>query len=172
MRTSSATRRYCEDRRDVEVDLGEVRPQVAGRHDDELGKRSVALDPDADSVCAQRAPACQAVAAAPACDVTLGSDDLAGVHGGDVLSHLHDLAHELMADDERRVDGVLRPLVPAVDVEVGAADARAEDPDQHVARTGFWLGHILQPQTRLRFCFDQRLHCRPIIGVPQGRAGG
>ena len=39
---------------------------------------------------------------------------------------------ELVADRHRHGDGLLRPLVPLVDVDVGAADAGAQHLDQHV----------------------------------------
>ena len=73
------------------------------------------------------------------------ADDLAGVDRGDILTQLHDFADELMADDEAWLDGVLRPLVPRVDVEVGAADAGAKDADEDLARTGLRLRNVLQP---------------------------
>ena len=42
-------------------------------------------------------------------------------------SRLDDLADELMADDHRHGDGLLRPGVPVVDVQIGAANAGAID---------------------------------------------
>ena len=140
-----------EDGRDVEVDLRQVRPQVSRGHDDELGESAVALHADADGVGAQGSAAGHAVAAAPTDDVAFRADDLARVDRGDVLAQLDDFAHELMADDQTRLDGVLRPLVPRVDVEVRAADAGAEDTDEDLARTGLRLRHVLQPEAWLRF---------------------
>src|SRR5213596_1358167 len=104
------------------------------------------MDSDADGVCAQGAAARHAVAAAAADDVAFGTHDLAGKHRRHAFAQLDDLAHELVADHERRLDGVLGPLVPAVDVQVGAADACAENAKQHL--TGPWLrlGDVLQPQ--------------------------
>ena len=151
-----------EDRRHVEVDLGEVRPQVAGRHDDELGEGAIALDSDADGVCAQGAAARHAVAAAAADDVAFGTHDLAGKHRRHAFAQLDDLAHELVADHERRLDGVLGPLVPAVDVQVGAADPCAENAKQHLTRPWLGLRHVLEPEARLPLCFDQRLHWSPL----------
>ena len=52
----------------------------------------------------------------------------AGAHG----DHL---AAELMADDERRVDGAGRPVVPRLDMQVGAADAGAQHADLYFAGT-------------------------------------
>jgi hypothetical protein len=114
-----------EDGGDVEVDRVVMRPHVARRHDDVLGEGAVALDADADRIRAQPSTAGQAVATFAAGDVSLGADELAPVERRHVLAQLRDLAHELVADDEAGLDGVLRPLVPGVDVEVRAADAGA-----------------------------------------------
>src|SRR6202140_3897938 len=93
-----------EDRRDVEVDLGQVRPQVDRRHHDELGEGAVPLNSDADSVGAQGPASGQAVAAATAHDVPLGSDDLAWVDGRHALAQANHLADKLVSDNQRRVD--------------------------------------------------------------------
>ena len=147
-----------ENRCDVEVDLREVRPQVARGHDDVLGERAVTVDSDADGVGAQRPPAGQAVAAAAARDVAFRADDLAWVDRRHVFAELDDLTDELVADDQRRLDRVLRPLVPRVDVKVGAADSGAENTDQDLTRAGPGFGDVIEPQARRGFCFDERLH--------------
>ena len=88
----------------------------------------------------------------------LGADELAGVDRGDILPELDDLADELVADDQSGLDRVLGPLVPRVDVEIGAADAGAEDADQDLSRTRLRLRHVLQPEAWLRFSLHQSLH--------------
>src|SRR4029077_8892595 len=103
-------------------------------------------------------PSGKAIAALAACDVAFGADDLAGIHGGDVLAKLDHLADELVADDESWFDAVLRPLVPRVDVEVRAANTRAQHADENLTGTGLGLGHVLQPQPGLGLRLDQRLH--------------
>ena len=153
-----------EDGSDVQVDLGQVRPEVAGRHHDELGEGAVTLDADPNGVGAQRPAAGHAVAAAPAHDVPLGADDLAWKDRGDAITQLHHLADELVPNHQRRVDGRLRPFVPALDVEVGAADSCAQDADQDLSGTWFGVGDVLQPQTGCCFGFDQRLHSRQDSG--------
>ena len=55
-----------------------------------------------------------------------------GGEAGHVRAHLLDDPHELVADHQRRADVALGPSVPGVDVQVGAADAGGEDPDEHV----------------------------------------
>ena len=50
----------------------------------------------------------------------------------DVGADLDDLSDKLVADRHRNRDGRLRPSVPFVNVNVGAADPRVSDADQHV----------------------------------------
>ena len=73
-----------------------------------------------------------AVAAGAAHDVTLAGDQVADAHVAHTRTHGDDLAAELVADDERRRDGAGGPVVPRLDVQVGAADAGAQHPDQHI----------------------------------------
>ena len=134
-----------EDRGDVEVDLRQMRPQVSRGHHDELGESTIPLHANAHCVRAERPASGHAVATAPADDMPLGADELAGVDRGDILPELDDLADELVADDQSGLDRVLGPLVPRVDVEIGAADAGAEDADQDLSRTRLRLRHVLQP---------------------------
>ena len=100
-------------------------------------------------VLAQVPPAGQAVAAAAADDVPLAADDLAGVEVVDVRADLDDPADELVADDHRHGDRLLRPGVPVVDVHVGAADAGAQHLDQHVVDADRRHRHLLEPEARL-----------------------
>ena len=51
-----------------------------------------------------------------------------------------------MADDEGDGDGLLRPGVPLVDVEVGAADAGVEDADFDVVDADVGLGDVFEPE--------------------------
>src|SRR5207247_4763752 len=103
---------------------------------------AIPVHADADAVGAQHAPTSQAVAAAPAHDVALGADKLADVHRLDALAHLGDLAHELVPDHERQLQGRLSPVVPCVDVQVGSADAGAQHANQDLARARLRLGHV------------------------------
>ena len=121
-----------EDRGDLLVDARPVVPDVGHRQRDVLGERAVAADAEPDRVGAQVAPAGQAVPAAAAHDVTLARDEVARMEVGHVATDLDDLADELVADDERRLDRPGGPRIPRLDVEVRAADARLVDPDQDV----------------------------------------
>ena len=109
-----------------------VVPDVRHRQRDQLGERARPVDADAARVRAQVAAAGHAVAAAAADDVALAADDVAGVEVAHVRPDRDDLADELVADRHRHRDRLLRPGVPLVDVQVGAADAGAADADQDV----------------------------------------
>ena len=116
-----------EDRGDLLVDALPVVPDIGHRQGHVLGEGPVAADAQADRLGAQVAAAGQAVPAAAADHVALARDEVARdeVGRGHVAADLGDLADELVADDERRLDGPCRPGIPRFDVEVGAADARS-----------------------------------------------
>src|SRR5213075_854391 len=100
-----------------------VDPHVGHRQGEVLGESSRAIDADALRERAKMSPAGEAIATPPAHDVPLAAHDLAGEKIGDVRTDLDDLADELVADDHRHGNGLGRPRVPLVDVDVGAADA-------------------------------------------------
>ena len=84
-------------------------------------------------------PAGEAVSAMTTDDVAFGGDQLTFaevVHTGpDSLDH----ANELVADDHRDRNGFLRPRIPIVDMQVGAADRGPLNAHQNVVRPD--LGH-------------------------------
>ena len=61
-------------------------------------------------------------------------------------------------DDHRHGDGLRRPVVPLVDVQVGAADAGAQDLDEHVVDAELRLGHVVEPEPAFGPALDQRFH--------------
>jgi hypothetical protein len=71
---------------------------------------------------------------------------------GDILPHrdrcdtrpkLGDLSAQFMADDARRMDAVLRPLVPSIDVGVGSAQGGGANTDQYFPFAGPRIGDML-----------------------------
>ena len=90
-----------------------------------------------------------AVEAHPAGDVALRGDVVALRHAVDALPHRDDGAAELVAQRQRRLDALGRPLIPALDVEVGAADARRLDPDENLVRARCGNGDLVQDEPLL-----------------------
>ncbi len=106
-----------EDRGDLLVDPRPVVPDVRHRQHDLLGERAVASNAQPDRVGAEVPAAGEAMAAAAADDVAFAAHDVARVEVGDVAADLDDLADELMADDERRLDRPLPPTGPTIRCE-------------------------------------------------------
>ena len=135
-----------------------VHPHVLAGEHDVLGERAVAVHADALRADAHLATPGAAVAAHAADDVTLARHPVAD---GDVVherADLDDLAVELVAGDERRRDRRRGPVVPPLDVQVGAADAGAKHPDLHVAGPGLGLGSVDVLQAGAGRRFVEGLH--------------
>src|SRR3546814_20737956 len=95
--------------------------------------RTATLFPDTTlfrSVRAQVLLAGAAVAAVAADDMALGRNPLADRVAAYAGSDLDDAADEFMADHQPGLDRALAPLVPQVDVQVGAADGGFLELDQ------------------------------------------
>ena len=105
------------------------------------------------------AAAGEAVAAAAADDVTFPADDIAGEEIGDVGPDFDDAADKLVADGHGDGNGLLRPVVPLVDVDIGAADAGAQDADQDVVDADRRASRCLPARGRAHACFSRALSC-------------
>ena len=110
-------------------DRGDLVGHVVGdRHDIVLRDRQIfaegarPVDADAERVAAEMPAAGAAVAAMAADDMAFARDALADLVFGDGRAEIGDRADEFMAGDHRHRHGLLRPLVPIVDMHVGAAD--------------------------------------------------
>ena len=114
-----------EDGGDIEVDAGAVMPDVGHRQREILGEGAGAIHADA-LVSAQRwrRPARQ-LRQRPQTTWPSPLTMSPGMKVVHVRADLDDLADELMPDDHRHRDRLLRPGVPFVDVQIGAADAGA-----------------------------------------------
>ena len=76
----------------------------------------------------------------------------------DIATYCRHRTDELVTDGHRHGNGGLGPLVPFVDVDVGAADPRTQHLDQHVADPDFGKGQFLEPQAGLALALHQRFH--------------
>ena len=114
-------------------------------------------------------PAGQAVAAAAADDVPFAADEVADLEVAHVGADGGHLSDELVTDDHRHGDRLLRPGIPAVDVEIGAADPGLAHADQDVVDAGLRLRHVLEPEPLGGLRFDQRAHERVTLQDDRGR---
>jgi hypothetical protein len=105
-----------EDRGDILVDARPVVPDVRHRQDNEFGEGPVAPDAEPDGVGTQVAATSETMAAPTADHVALATDEIARVEVRDVGADFDDLADELVADDQGRLDRPLCPGIPRLDV--------------------------------------------------------
>ena len=131
---------------------------VARRDADILRERTVAVDADADMVLAPLDIAGMAVAAVTAGDMALAGDALADREARDARAKLGDLADILMADDLWGLDVLLRPLVPFVDMDVGAADRGLVDLDENFSGARHRNRHLPQLQSGAGCGFYDGIH--------------
>ena len=98
-------------------------------------------------MCALPGPAVEADAAR---DVALRGHVVALRDVADRAPDRDDRPAELVPERERRLHALRRPLVPALDVQIGAADRRRLDPDEDLVRPGCRYGHLVERRARAR----------------------
>ena len=90
--------------------------------------------------------------------MALAGDALADREARDARAKLGDLADILMADDLWGLDVLLRPLVPFVDMDVGAADRGFVNFDQNFSGARHGNRHLPQFQTGAGCGFYNGIH--------------
>ena len=140
-------------------------PDVVFRNRNVFGEGAVAIDADDLHALADMRVAGAAEQTGEVDDVPFGRDALAHANASHGIADCRDRAHELMPDDERRLDAILRPCVPGVNVMVGSAEAGLFDANQDVGRTDRRNRHLHQAKTRTRARFDERHHRRSHDGA-------
>src|SRR5581483_11850360 len=81
------------------------------------------------------------------------------LHAGDLVAKRSNFSAKLVPWNEWRMNAVLRPTVPVVDVKIGAADGSDFDLHQDVGPSetrDLYLTHI---RAGRRFWLDHRQHC-------------
>ena len=155
---------------DVEADLVGQGHHVEGRDAQIVGKGPLAVHADPLRVRVQVEPARPAGGGVQVDDVPLAGDPLAEGQGPvDPGADLDDLPGELVADDHRRRDRPRGPVVPLVDVDVGAADGRALHADQHIVRTRRRHRCRHLPEAGLRMQLGEAAH-GPAHACPSSRS--
>jgi hypothetical protein len=91
-------------------------------------------------------------------DVTLADNEIAAREPFHVIADKIDNADKFVADRHRHRDRFLRPGVPVIYVDVGAADGRFHDADEHIICADFGNRNFLEPQARFGAVFHHGLH--------------
>src|SRR5262249_38979770 len=133
-------------------------PHVGHRQADEFGECARAVYSDSLRVRTQVPPSSQAVAAKTPDHVAFSADDVAWKAVFDVRSRFDHPAHKFVPDRHRYWNRLLCPLVPVIDVNIGAANARAQHTDENVIDADLGLFDGFKPQTWLAPALDQCFH--------------
>jgi hypothetical protein len=109
-------------------------------------------------ISAEMSAARQAIAATSADDVPFAADQFSGMEVVDVRTDLDNLANKLMPNNKWHGNCRLRPLIPVVNVDVGAANSREQHSNFDVIDPDLRFGNIFQPQSRFLAAFDKSFH--------------
>ena len=107
-------------------------PDIRFRNANVLGEGAIGVNADDLHVLADVRFANAALKALAASHVHLGADKVAFLDGGDLAAHGGDRAAEFMTGNQRRVNALLRPSVPIVDMQIGPADGGDLHLHQHI----------------------------------------
>ena len=121
-------------------------------------KRSIDVDPDPDGGFTNMLPAPPTVPAVSAGNVTFACDPVSLLKFPDFTPNLCHMPHVFMTNGHAHRDGLLSPLVPAVNMQIRSANGRLAHLDQHVVGTDYRNWNILHPDALLRFGFYQCFH--------------
>ena len=147
-----------EDRIHVVGDAVHTLPHIFCRNHKILRECTVTVDADAFRLTAEMAASGKAVAAVPADDMSLARHTLAELKALDILTELHDFAHVLMPDGHRRMNGMLGPFVPVVNMQIRAADRCLFYLDFDVVLSDRRNRNLAHPKSPLRLFLDKSDH--------------
>src|ERR1035437_5199834 len=143
---------------DVKIDSVTVLPDVRHREHDAFRKRSGAVYADALGVSTKVAPSGHAVAAPAAHHVTIAADQFSDPEVGYIRAARDDLAYKFVTDDHRDPNGGFGPVIPFVDMKVGAANSGPKNADFDVIDAKLRFGNLFEPKAATRLTFYQRFH--------------
>src|ERR1700679_1433359 len=95
-----------------------------------FGEAAVGVDADDFHILANVRLSHAAGAAVAAINVHLGAGEIGGLHRRGLGADFFDVPAEFVAEGHRRVDTGGRPTVPAVDMQIGAANRSSAHPHQ------------------------------------------
>ena len=100
----------------------------------------------------------QTVSAAATDDMTFPAHNVTGEEIVDIRPYSDNLTDKFVPDGHRHFDGLLRPFIPFVDMNIGSADSRVADANQHVVDADRRFRNVFQPEAPFRPALDQCLH--------------
>jgi len=83
-----------------------------------------------------------AVTAVAANDVSFAGNALPDLEVANVFADFFDVPDVFVPDDHRHGNGLLRPLVPLVNMHVGSANGGFFDANQNIVRTANGFGNV------------------------------
>ena len=129
---------YC---RRFKIHFCAVPPDIAHRQHNIFREGSIPVNADTHGVRAEVPPPGQTIATPPADYVTLAAHNIAGTKVLHIRSHLDNLTHKFVADDQGHGNRCAGPLIPLVYVQIGSADSGTENADLHVVKTYLRIPH-------------------------------
>src|SRR5262245_25171549 len=109
-----------ENGRNIERNGFVVAPNVRHRQRNVFGECARPVYANALSICAEMPASRQAVPAAAAYDVPFTADNLAGIEVSYIRANLNDAPDKFVPDHHRHRNRLLRPVIPFVNVDIGA----------------------------------------------------
>jgi len=90
--------------------------------------------------------------------MSFGRDAISDGYVGDEPADLYDVTGELVSHDEGRFAAGAGPVVPFVDVHVGAADAGTSNANEYFVLTNFGNGNVGKGKAGSCAVLDERSH--------------
>jgi hypothetical protein len=118
---------------------------IALRDAEVLSKSTITIYAYTDAVLANMLETTATVATMTTGDMSLTGNTVAHLDVTYTRTYLGYHAHILVTDGHGSLDGLLAPLVPLVDVEVGTTDGGLLDLDKHIVHTHFGHGNLFHP---------------------------
>jgi hypothetical protein len=103
-------------------------------------------------------PAGQTIPATAASDVPLTAHDIPRMEIVYIGASLNNSADELVSNRHGNRNSALGPFIPVIDVQIGPANACAQNFDQDIIDADLRLRNVFEPQSRLSFTFDKCFH--------------
>src|SRR5262252_8555664 len=146
--------KWIENRGVLQRDGGIKLPNIGFGNDDVLGEGPICIDANNLHVLADVSVPCAALQTFAASNVHLGRNKVAFLDAGHFVAECNDLTAKFVAWDQWRMNAVLRPAVPLVDVQIRPTDGGDFDFNQHIGAAEFRNLYFADVRTRCSFRLD------------------